>query len=71
MHLVQRYLQGFSLPPTLPVPLANCYHVSLKPHLPVATEKHVLKCKKVFEAFHKDLAKGVLAGEFSEPRVFE
>ena len=63
MHLVQRYLQGFPLPASLPPPLLHCYHVALRPHLPIANEEHVLKCKKVFEAFHKDLAKGVLSGE--------
>lgn len=63
MHLVQRYLQGFSLPPTLPLPLADCYHVSLKPHLPTATEKHVFKCKRVFEGFHQDLVRGILSGK--------
>ena len=66
MHLVQRYLQGFSLPPTLPLPLEDCYHVSLKPHLPAATQKHVLKCKRIFEAFNQDLARGALSGKTLE-----
>lgn len=63
MHLVQHYMQGVSLPPSLPFPLVQCHEVVLRPHLPVASWEHVMKCKKVFEAFHKDLVKGVLSGE--------
>ena len=63
MHLIQYYLRGCPLPTSLPPPLLQCYQVALKPHLPPATKEHVLKCKKVFEAFHKDLVKGVLNGK--------
>ena len=63
MLLVQQNLKGVPLPLYLPNELYNVYMQVMKPQLPVATDAHLGKCKKAFEAFRQNIGKGVLGGE--------
>ena len=63
MCLVHRCLSGTHLPMSLPQPLISLYHDVKWPHLPSANEEHVLKCRKVFEVFQKNVRTGNMIGE--------
>ena len=63
MYLVQQGLRGVSLPLFLPQQLQSVYAQVMNPQLPVATNAHLGKCKKAFEAFRQNIGKGVLGGK--------
>lgn len=62
MYLTQQNLRGIPLPLYLPNQLHSVYVQVVSPQLPVATDSHLAKCKKAFEAFRQNIGKGVLGG---------
>ena len=63
MFLVQQTLRGVPIPLYLPEQLHKVYIQVVNPQLPVATDAHLAKCKKAFEAFRQNIGKAVLGGE--------
>ena len=63
MYLIQQSLRGIPLPLYLPQQLHSVYAQVVNPQLPVATDAHLGKCKKAFEAFRQNIGKGVLGGK--------
>jgi len=71
MCLIHHWLSGAHLPTSLPPPLFTFYHQAKWPRLPPASEEHVLKCKKVFEVFQKNVKSGKMIGGWSKARKWE
>lgn len=67
MFLVQQTLRGVPIPLYLPEQLHKVYVQVVNPQLPVATDAHLSKCKKAFEAFRQNIGKAVLGGQWCVP----
>lgn len=63
MCLIHHWLSGAHLPTSLPPPLITFYHQVMWPRLPTVSEEHVLKCRKVFEVFQKNVQSGKMIGK--------